>query len=105
MSFRTLGCKLNQCETAQMEESLAARGFELVPKAGYESVTLTCVKNNKGIDVLKLQKLVKQRHAIQMDAGYGKLKGQAFRIAHMGDETPATVQDYHAKLDDCLKAL
>ena len=40
-----------------------------------------------------------------MDAGYGKLKGQAFRIAHMGDETVATVADYHAKLDDCLKGL
>ena len=31
VAFRTLGCKLNQCETAQMEESLAARGLELVP--------------------------------------------------------------------------
>jgi threonylcarbamoyladenosine tRNA methylthiotransferase MtaB len=31
IAFRTLGCKLNQCETAQMEESLTAHGFELVP--------------------------------------------------------------------------
>ncbi len=31
VAFRTLGCKLNQCETAQMEESLTARGLELVP--------------------------------------------------------------------------
>ena len=30
VSFRTLGCKLNQCETAQMEEALLARGYQLV---------------------------------------------------------------------------
>jgi threonylcarbamoyladenosine tRNA methylthiotransferase MtaB len=30
VSFRTLGCKLNQCETAQMEEALLERGYRLV---------------------------------------------------------------------------
>lgn len=30
VAFRTLGCKLNQCETAQMEESLTARGYRVV---------------------------------------------------------------------------
>ncbi len=31
VAFRTLGCKLNQCETAQMEEALAAEGYQTVP--------------------------------------------------------------------------
>jgi threonylcarbamoyladenosine tRNA methylthiotransferase MtaB len=31
VSFRTLGCKLNQCETAQMEEALLDRDYRLVP--------------------------------------------------------------------------
>ncbi len=30
MAFRTIGCKLNQCETAQMQESLLAVGYQLV---------------------------------------------------------------------------
>lgn len=30
VAFRTLGCRLNQCETAQMEESLSNRGYRLV---------------------------------------------------------------------------
>ena len=30
-SFRTMGCKLNQCETAQMEEALLDLGYRLVP--------------------------------------------------------------------------
>jgi threonylcarbamoyladenosine tRNA methylthiotransferase MtaB len=30
VAFRTIGCKLNQCETAQMQESLLAEGYRLV---------------------------------------------------------------------------
>ncbi len=30
VAFRTIGCKLNQCETAQMQESLSVSGYELV---------------------------------------------------------------------------
>ncbi len=30
VAFRTIGCKLNQCETAQMQETLLAEGFRLV---------------------------------------------------------------------------
>jgi threonylcarbamoyladenosine tRNA methylthiotransferase MtaB len=30
VAFRTIGCKLNQCETAQMQETLAASGYRLV---------------------------------------------------------------------------
>jgi threonylcarbamoyladenosine tRNA methylthiotransferase MtaB len=30
VAFRTLGCKLNQCETAQMQETLLAEGYHLV---------------------------------------------------------------------------
>ena len=30
VAFRTIGCKLNQCETAQMQESFLAEGYQLV---------------------------------------------------------------------------
>jgi threonylcarbamoyladenosine tRNA methylthiotransferase MtaB len=30
VAFRTVGCRLNQCETAQMQESLLAEGYRLV---------------------------------------------------------------------------
>lgn len=30
VAFRTIGCKLNQCETAQMQETLVAEGYRLV---------------------------------------------------------------------------
>ncbi len=82
-----------------------ARGFELFPKAGYESNTLTCVKNSKGIDVAKLQKTIKEKHNLLIDGGYGQIKGKSFRLAHMGDETPETIQQLLDCLDDGLKAL
>jgi aspartate aminotransferase-like enzyme len=82
-----------------------SHGFELFPKAGYESVTLTCVKNNKNIDVAKLQKALKDKYKVLIDGGYGPIKGKSFRLAHMGDETLDTVTQLHAMLDDCLKSL
>ena len=82
-----------------------SNGFELFPKAGYESVTLTCVKNNKNIDVAKLQKALKDKYKVLIDGGYGPIKGKSFRLAHMGDETLETVTQLHAMLDDCLKSL
>jgi aspartate aminotransferase-like enzyme len=91
---------------AQMTREWArSRGFELFPKAGYESVTLTCVKNNKNIDVAKLQKTLRERHNVLMDGGYGQIKGKSFRLAHMGDETPETIKQLHGWLDDCLQSL
>ena len=82
-----------------------ANGFELFPKAGYESVTLSCVKNNKNIDVAKFQKAVKDKHKILIDGGYGQIKGKSFRISHMGDETPDTMKEVLTALDDGLKSL
>ena len=91
---------------AQMTRAWAkSRGFELLSPAGYESVTLSCVKNNKNIDVAKLQKTLKEKYSVLIDGGYGQLKGKTFRLAHMGDETPETVAQLHEMLDDCLKSL
>ena len=91
---------------AQMTRAWAkSNGFELFPKAGYESITLTCVKNNKNIDVPKLQKTLKDKYKVLIDGGYGQIKGKSFRIAHMGDETPETIKQLLGQLDDCLKSL
>jgi aspartate aminotransferase-like enzyme len=78
-------------------------GFELFPKAGYESLTLTCVKNNRGIDVPKFQQTLRERHKVLIDGGYGKIKGQSFRISHMGDETPKTIGQLIEWLDECIR--
>jgi aspartate aminotransferase-like enzyme len=81
------------------------RGFELFPEPGYESRSLVCVKNNRGIDVAAMVKTLKQKHGYQIDGGYGKLKGQTFRISNMGNETPETISTLLAALDDVLSSI
>jgi aspartate aminotransferase-like enzyme len=81
------------------------RGFNLFPKEGYESITLTCVANNKNIDVAKLNSLLKTKHSCVIDGGYGKIKGTSFRISHMGDESTANIKELLGWIDGCIAEL
>jgi len=76
--------------------------FEFFAPDGYRSRTLTCVRNNRNIDVPALLRNLKERHGIILDGGYGKLKGKTFRISNMGDETRETISVLIAALDDSL---
>ena len=78
------------------------RGFEFFAEENFRSITLTCVKNNRGIDVAKLVRDLREKHHLVIDGGYGKIKGQTFRLSNMGDETEETVAHLLACLDDCL---
>jgi aspartate aminotransferase-like enzyme len=77
-------------------------GFDFFAEEGYRSKTLTCVKNNRGIDVLKLAPKLREKHHLVIDPGYGKIQGQTFRLSNMGDETEETVSHLLSCLDDCL---
>ncbi|MGI8890551.1 MAG: pyridoxal-phosphate-dependent aminotransferase family protein [Chthoniobacterales bacterium] len=79
------------------------RGFEFFAEDGHRAVTLTCVKNNRGVDVAKLTRELRERHHLVIDGGYGRLKGQTFRLSNMGDETEETVAHLLRCLDDCLR--
>jgi aspartate aminotransferase-like enzyme len=77
-------------------------GFDFFAEEGYRSKTLTCVKNNRGIDVLAFAKRLREKHHLVIDPGYGKIQGKTFRLSNMGDETEETVLHLLACLDDCL---
>src|SRR5438876_595699 len=77
-------------------------GFDFFAEDGFRSKTLTCVRNNRGIDVLKLARDLREKHHIVIDPGYGKIRGQTFRLSNMGDETDETVSHLLSCLDDCL---
>lgn len=79
-------------------------GFDFFAPEGYRSKSLTCVANNRSVDVAALVSNLKSRHGFIIDGGYGKLKGKTFRLSNMGDETLASVGELLAALDDCLKA-
>jgi predicted phosphoserine aminotransferase len=63
-------------------------GFGFFAEAGYRSPTVTAVSNTRGVDVGALNKYLRGRGMLISD-GYGQLKGQTFRVAHMGDVTEA----------------
>jgi aspartate aminotransferase-like enzyme len=77
-------------------------GFDFFAEEGFRSKTLTCVKNNKGIDVLEFARKLREKHHLVIDPGYGKIRGQTFRLSNMGDETEETVSHLLACLDDVL---
>lgn len=80
------------------------RGFGFFAEEKYRSKTLTCVRNDRGIDVAKLVRELRAKHHLVIDGGYGKIKGETFRLSNMGDETEETVAHLLACLDDCLDA-
>jgi len=79
-----------------------AKGFKLFPREGFGSVTLNCFANTLGYDLPALNKILKAKHSLVIDGGYGKLKGQTFRISNMGDETDATIASLLQSLDAAL---
>ena len=69
--------------------------FALYAEPGYESDTLTTATNTKNISVADLNSKLGER-GYTISNGYGKIKEQTFRIAHMGD---VQVEDIRALLD------
>ena len=87
---------------ALVHDWVRARGFEFFAEEPYRSKSLTCVRNNREIDVAALSKRLRAEHHLVIDGGYGKLKGKTFRLSNMGDEDEASVSHLLACLDDCL---
>ncbi|MEM9283119.1 MAG: alanine--glyoxylate aminotransferase family protein [Verrucomicrobiota bacterium] len=82
-----------------------ANGFEFFAPEGFRSKSLTCIKNNKEIDVARLGQIMREDHQKQLDGGYGKIKGKTFRLSNMGDETEESIAGLLAALDDSLGKL
>jgi len=91
--------------TALRDRTIAwalARDFGLFAQDGYRSPTVTAVLNTLDIDVNAMNDFMMIQKGFAMDKGYGKLKGKAFRIAHMGDMQMSTLEEILAGLDEFL---
>ena len=86
-----------------VHEWVQSSGFDFFGQEGFRSVTLTCVKNNRDIDVPALVKRLREEHGFQIDGGYGKIKGKTFRISNMGDETVETIRPLLSALTTVLR--
>ena len=79
-----------------------SRGFELFAEEGYRSPTVTTVANSRGIDVFDLAAFMLER-GFAIDKGYGKIKGDTFRVPHMGDMQMAMLEEVLAGFDAYLE--
>lgn len=83
-------------------EWATGKGFEIFAETGYESPTVTCVRNNLEIDVSALNQFLRERGMI-LSNGYGsKLKNVTFRIAHMGDMQMEDMEELFAAIDEFM---
>jgi aspartate aminotransferase-like enzyme len=80
-------------------------GFEVFSPEGYHSLTLTTVKNTRGVAFGEFNKYLKTHHHMSLSDGYGNLKGETFRIAHMGDLQPEHMTALFAAMDEYLAKL
>lgn len=79
-------------------------GYGFFTDEPYRSVALTCATNTKNTDLANLKKILGER-GYAFDDGYGKIKGQTFRIAHMGDLQPADLKQFLGVVDEVLATL
>jgi len=77
------------------------QGFDIFAAAGYESPTVTCVSNNREIDISAFNKFLRTKGMV-ISNGYGDLKGKTFRIAHMGDTQMADLETLYTAMDEFL---
>ena len=88
---------------AQMTRDwVQSAGFEMFSEEGYHSPTVSTVDNNREIDIAALNAFLAER-GMTISNGYGKLKGKAFRIAHMGDTQPEHLETLFAAMDEYLE--
>jgi aspartate aminotransferase-like enzyme len=74
--------------------------FDLFCDEKYASNALTTAKNTKGINVAETIKAIQEKHNTIFGNGYGKLKEQTFRIAHMGDITMGDLKELLGWIDE-----
>ncbi len=92
-------------EMAKIVRSWAVeKGFEMFPEKGYESETLSCITNNREINISQLNKDLSKRHHAIISNGYGDLKEKTFRIAHMADWQVKDIRELLGWLDELIPA-
>jgi len=86
----------------RVNEWAESQRLSLYAPEGFRSQTVTTVKNERGIDVSDLNIFLKQR-GMRLANGYGPLKNDTFRIAHMGEIQMEDLEELFAAMEEYLK--
>lgn len=88
-------------EMAEYVRKWANENFEMFSEKGYESDTVSCINNTKGISIDGLNKKLGER-GMMISNGYKDMKEKNFRIAHMGDITLDEIKELIANIDEII---
>ncbi|MFW5964703.1 MAG: alanine--glyoxylate aminotransferase family protein, partial [Natronomonas sp.] len=87
-------------EMAEYTREWAEEHFGLFAEEGYESQTVTCVENTRGIDVAETVEAVSEEYDMAFSSGYGDLGEDSFRIGHMGEHTVESIEELTDAIED-----
>ena len=65
-------------------EGIKAMGLELFSPDDERSTVVTAIRAPDGVDIADVLLTLRDRHGVQLIGGQGRLKGQIFRIGHIG---------------------
>lgn len=92
---------LRHIEMAEFTINWAGHFFEVFPQPGFESLTVTCIRNTRSVNVADLNKQLAQRGMV-ISNGYGDQKDKTFRIAHMGELTLEDLEEVTKAIEEIL---
>ena len=90
-------------QLADRVQRWAQEKFDLFAEAPYRSQTMTCVTNTRQLEIPALNTFLKAR-GMQISDGYGPLKGQTFRLAHMGEIRADDIEALLGAIDEFSRA-
>ncbi len=85
-------------EMAKYTQQWAKKHFEMFPEPGYESITVSCIKNTLGKNFKELNQKLGEK-GFMISNGYGKLAEKTFRIGHMGEWNLSGVKEVISLID------
>ncbi len=88
-------------QLAEHTQAWARDRFALFADEAVLSPTVTCLRNTRSLDVAALNAWLGQRGYL-LSNGYGALRNQTFRIAHMADTSLADLDGLLSLIDDYL---
>jgi len=87
---------------AELVRRWARDRFALFAEEGYESDTVTCIRNTRGLSIARLNEALRTQHDCIISNGYGDLAEKTFRIGHMGDLQAGDIEALLGWLDDLI---
>ena len=89
-------------DMAAYTQQWAKKHFEMFPEQGYESITVSCIKNTLEKSVKELNEKLAEK-GFMIGNGYGKLAEKTFRIGHMGEWNLTGIKQVLAAIDEIWK--